>query len=645
MSVARGGRPNGRANPMPSDDPSHSGNSPRQSLEAAVFLHKQGRFDDAERQYRSILRLNPDDPGALHALALLQVQTGRYAEGAKTYKKLIAVRPDDALAHANLGHVLHSMGRHEQALTSLERSLVLKPDSAETYANIGNALARLNRPREALASYVKASELNPRLAEPYNNSGGLLASLGRHEEALAQFQRALPLQPDRALAYYNLGTALGALDRHEEAVAHYKKALAERPNYPAALNNLGNSLHALFRPAESLEAFEKLLALNSRNASAHFGVGNALQVLGRVAEARQAFDRAVALAPGEPLFHYALVQTKRVREEDPQLVAMENLSRHIASLSESGQIELHFALAKAYDDIGRIEHAFEHLNDGNTLKRRGIVYDEAAELGALHTLEHVFTAEMTEARRGLGDPSELPIFILGMPRSGTTLVEQILASHPRVFGAGELPLLQQLILAGDAGDRFPDDFPALSGAQMRQIGIRYVEQLRSRAPRANRIADKLPANFRLVGLIHLVLPRARIIHVRRDPVDTCFSCYTRLFPSGQNFAFDLGELGRFYRAYDRLMAHWRSALPEGVMLELRYESLVSDLEGQARRMIEYCGLEWDERCLRFYKTERSVRTASFAQVRKPVYSASIGRWRPYKAYLGALFDALGVAAD
>ena len=619
--------------------------SARQQFEAAMLLHRQGKLDGAELHYRSILRLHADHPGTLHGLALLLAQTGRFAEGAETYKKIIAVAPDDAMAHANLGHVLHSMGRYEEALASLQRSLSLKPDSAETCTNIGNALAELNRPQEALAFYAKASALNPRLAEPANNSGSLLTSLGRHEEALAQFQRALSVQPDHASAHYNLGAALGALNRHEEAVAHYRKALAERPDYPAALNNLGNSLHALLRPAESLEAFERLLLLDPGHAPAHFGAGNALQVLGRVAEARRAFERATALAPGVPLFHRALVETKRLREDDPQLAMMENLARRIASLPQNEQIELHFALAKAYDDIGRTERAFKHLQNGNILKRRSIIYDESAVLDAMRAIERVFTSETMAARRGLGDPSEVPVFIVGMPRSGTTLVEQILASHPRLFGAGELFHLPDLVSAGHAGARFPFDFSSLSDEQLRQFAGRYVERLQSHAPEANRIADKLPANFRLIGLIRLALPNARIIHVRRDPVDTCFSCYTKLFPSGQDYTFDLGELGRFYRAYESLMEHWRSVLPAGAMLDVQYETLIADLEGQARRLIEYCRLEWDERCLRFHQTERSIRTASFAQVREPLYVHSIGRWRPYKAHLRPLLDALGVDGD
>ena len=263
----------------------------------------------------------------------------------------------------------------------------------------------------------------------------------------------------------------------------------------------------------------------------------------------------------------------------------------------------------------------------------------------MRALARAFTSEAMAARRGLGDPSEVPVFILGMPRSGTTLVEQILASHPRVFGAGELFYLPELVSAGQAGSRFPGDFPTLSGERLREIGRRYCERLQSLAPKADRITDKLPANFRFAGLIHLVLPKARIIHVRRDPVDTCFSCYSKLFPSGQDYTFELGELGRYYRGYESLMEHWRSVLPAGAMLEVQYETLVADIEGQARRMIEYCGLEWDERCLRFYETERSVRTASFAQVHKPLYGNAVGRWRPYRAHLRGLLDTLGINSD
>jgi len=250
----------------------------------------------------------------------------------------------------------------------------------------------------------------------------------------------------------------------------------------------------------------------------------------------------------------------------------------------------------------------------------------------------VFSAELIRRNEGLGDPSADSIFIVGMPRSGTTLVEQVLASHPEVFAAGEVMNFRE---AMEAVAAFPEAMPSLTAEQLREIGARYAKSMRALAPTAERITDKMPSNFRFVGLIHLALPNARIIHVRRDPIDTCLSCYSKIFTGDQPFSYDLGELGRFYRAYEALMAHWRRVLPEGAMIEVQYEELVADFEKQARRIVDYCGLAWDERCLAFHETKRPVLTASAVQVRQPLYRSAVGKWRPYAALLAPLLDALG----
>jgi len=646
----------------------------QQHHQAAVALHQQGKFEEAEAHYRAVLRLLRDHPGTLHNVALLLIQTGRLDEAAATYKKIIGGSSHDAAAHAGLGQVLHALKRDEEALAQLRRAVLLKPDFAEAHANLGNVLAALNRPDDALASYARALALNSGLVEVHNNMGTVLASLGRQEQAvtafekalarrpgflpamihlgnalsdlgrypqaIAWFERALSIQPNDAALENSLGMALAALNRHEDAVAHYRKALAEQPDSPAALNNLGNSLDALVRPAEALAVFEKLAALEPNNAAAHFGAGTALRILGKLDDARRCYERAVALAPSAAAYHRVLAEAKRVREDDPQLAVMEDLAQRSASLSANDQVELHFALAKAYSDMGRHGPAFDHLASGNGLKRQLISYDEAAQLGGLRAIADVFTSEVIAARQDWGDPSTLPVFIVGMPRSGTTLIEQVLASHPQVFGAGELLVMPDLISAGRAGAGFPFEFAALSGERLRALGAEYVARLRLLAPEADRITDKLPANFSLIGLIQLALPKARIIHVQRDPLDTCYSCYANLFSQGMEFTYDLGELGRHYRAYERLMAHWRAVLPAGAMFDVRYEDMVADFEAQARRIVAYCGLPWDSRCLSFYQTERAVRTASAGQVRRPVYASSVGRWRPYQDQLGPLFAAL-----
>jgi hypothetical protein len=247
-------------------------------------------------------------------------------------------------------------------------------------------------------------------------------------------------------------------------------------------------------------------------------------------------------------------------------------------------------------------------------------------------------------RRELGDPSTVPAFIVGMPRSGTTLVEQTLASHQAIFGAGERSELSQAIerLNGErfGAGPFPEAVWTMTGEKFRKMGAEYVAALHPLAPNAARITDKMPGNFLYLGLIRLILPNARIIHVRRDPVDTCLSCFSKLFKGEQAFSYDLAELGRYHRSYQRLMAHWRSVLPEDAMLEVEYEALVRDFDTQARRIVAHCGLQWDPACLEFYKTSRPVHTASMVQVRQPIYHSSVGRWRPDPALLQPLLEAL-----
>jgi hypothetical protein len=307
-------------------------------------------------------------------------------------------------------------------------------------------------------------------------------------------------------------------------------------------------------------------------------------------------------------------------------------------------MDLHFALGKAHADIGRHDSAFRHLEAANMIKRGQTGYDEAATLGQFERIAEAFTPEVMRRLAGCGDPSSLPVFIVGMPRSGTTLVEQVLASHPEVFGAGEIGDLEAAVGGSGGVSRLPERIASMTGEQLRRIGTNHCERVAALAPTAQRITDKMLTNFRFIGLIHLVLPNARIIHVRRNPIDTCLSCFFRLFSGGLPFTYDLAELGRYYRAYARLMAHWRSALPEGAMLEVQYEDLVTDFAAQARRLVAHCDLEWDARCSAFHETRRPVMTSSAAQVRQPIYRSSIDGWQPYRHRLGPLLDALAITA-
>jgi Sulfotransferase family len=294
-------------------------------------------------------------------------------------------------------------------------------------------------------------------------------------------------------------------------------------------------------------------------------------------------------------------------------------------LSADQALYIHFALAKALDDLKNYGRAFEHLRQGNALKRERIHYDEAGALQLFERISTTFDRALFDRFQGQGDPSSVPVFVLGMPRSGSTLIQQILASHPQIHAAGELTILE----------RSPMDVTAF-----RQLGQSYLSQLPKVPDEKIRIVDKLPGNFLRIGLIHLMFPNARIIHSMRDPMDTCLSCYSKLFNVGLPFTYDLAELGRYYRAYSELMAHWRSVLPPGAMLEVSYEDVVDDLEGQARRLIDYCGLPWDRRCIDFHRSGHPVRTASAVQVRQPLFRGSVHRWRHYEAGLAPLLNEL-----
>jgi len=386
-------------------------------------------------------------------------------------------------------------------------------------------------------------------------------------------------------------------------------------------------------------------AAKSGLAEVFYALANALRDFGLVADAQEAYDTALALAPGRIDFHCGRAELVRFTAADPRLAAIERLAANLAVLTTEEQARLHFALGKAYADIGRHERSFSHLVAGNAIKHAQVIYDEAGVLRFFERSRTTFDRQFMAARRGLGEPSSVPVFVVGMPRSGTTLVEQILASHALAFGAGELEDFRDLAteLSASLGNRhlLVEKVAAASAEQLRQLGADYLGRIRAIAPGATRIVDKMPANFQLLGLIHLALPQARIIHVKRDPVDTCLSCFSKNFAGGNAYSYHLGTLGRYYRAYRQLMAHWRSVLPDGVMLDVQYEDIAADLERVARRMLAHCGLAWNAACLDFHRTDRPVRTASAIQVRQPIYRTSVGRWRPNPDLLAPLIEGLG----
>jgi tetratricopeptide (TPR) repeat protein len=647
-----------------------------QAFREAVALHDRGRLGEAEQRYESVLRADGRHFQALCRLGLIRLQQGRFGDAVSLFRRAVKVERRSAYAHLHLGAALAGVKNHEEAIRHYNKALALAPDSPEIHSNIGHSLQALGRAEQAITHFEKALAINPRHAEASINLGTALAVLGRHEEAIPRFEAAIAIKPNSAEAHKSLakaldeseryreaaehyekvlalwphdaeartglGDVLHRLDRTDEAVEQYEKVLATAPTFSKALNSLGNALHLLGRSEEGITYFRRALAIDSSNPRTNKDLGSALIALGKFDEARGFLEAAIALSPHKAGCYEDLASCGRITAEDQHFAAMRKLAANPASLPENEQIDLHFALGKAFADVGEHQQSFDHILAANALKRRQIKFDEGKSLEQFERIRNVFTAQLLRDKAGLGDPSDLPIFVFGMPRSGTTLIEQILASHPKVFGGGELREIANQVarIRGPEGLSYPELVPTMSADELRRLGASYIEAVRGKAAQAARITDKMPGNFAFAGLIHLALPNARMIHARRDLRDVAFSCFSLQFLSGHQYTYDLAELGRHCCAYAQLMQHWRTVLPEGAILEVQYEELVDDLEHQARRIVTHCGLEWDDACLSFYETERSVRTASATQVRQPIYQSSIRRWRPHEARLRPLLQEL-----
>ena len=528
-------------------------------------------------------------------------------------RKAVALQPDFAAAQANLGMLLVATQRHAEAEPHLRVAVALMPADGALRNALGVAQEAQQRYADAEATYRDALAAAPGLAEAHANLGNCLRRMGRLYEAEAHLVRATELKPEYAVAHFNLGILLQDREEFDRAVAEYRQALAWRPDFVEALNNLGSCL----------------------------------RTQGFVDEARGVFERILELRPTQVEAHCNLAQYKTYQAGDPQIEQFLSQRHRLETLPHEGQARYWFTLGKMFEDIGRHDESFAAYAHGNRVKRERTAWDEAAHLDLQRRIIVTFSREQI-ARHTVAASAEgpTPIFILGMPRSGTSLLEQVLATLPGVHGAGEITWLPETLhaAAADFGAddyRFPESLEGASGEALLALGRRYIERIRELAPNASHVVDKLPDNFQHIGLIHLMFPGARIVHSMRDPMDSCFSCFSRLFIADNlGYTYDLGAVGRYWVTYHELMQHWHAALPPGRILDVAYEQMVGDFENQARRLVDYLGLPWDERCLGFHANRRIVKTASVAQVRRPIYKTSVARWKHYEAHLGELHDVV-----
>ena len=647
-------------------------------------LLRAGRLDQALASYTRALELKPDYAEVCNNRGNALRGLGRPHEAIASYSKALELKADFAEAYSNMGNALRGLGRLDEAVTSYSKALAVRPDYPEACNNLGNALFDLAQFDAAAARYRQALERRPGFIEAHSNLGNALRRLGRFEAAVESYRRALTLDPGFASAHSNLGDVLRDLGQVGEAAASCRRAIAIQPDLAGAHNSLGNALLDAGELEAAAASYRQALALRRDFAEAYINLGLVQRQLGFTAEAENSCRTALQLQPNavaalvlqaelqtdggrftaaEALFARAAAQDPNLPEAWAGIAHLRKMTLKDAAWAAQAQrmaerqpprqeIHLRFALGKYFDDVQDFERAFTHYRRAHELmgryaarydaERQTRAVDRTIELyGSLRADQEPLAPRAALAARAAQDAraaldaeaSARPVFIVGMPRSGTTLAEQILASHPAVFGAGELPFWT----SGAARHQSRVDGGAAADAgSTRQLARDYLRLLAELSPDALRVVDKMPGNFACLGLIHEALPNARIIHMHRNPLDTCLSIFCQHFKAGHAYAHDLDDLAHYYREYLRLMSHWRATLPGDALLEVPYEGLIDDQETWSRAMLRFIGVPWDALCMNFHETDRSVMTASKWQVRQKLHRSSIGRWRNYQEYLGPL---------
>ena len=582
------------------------------------------------------VRCQPDDAAAQVNAANALARAGRLSEAAAGYLNALALQPDFVEAHANLSGVFLEQGRADQAVASCARALAIQPDFAPAHQTLAQARLSQGRFDEAAEHARRAVAINAEFAEAHNTLGNALIKLARLEEALASFRRAISLKPDFVEAHMNLGRALRSIGHLDLAAAGYQRVLEGDPEFAPAHAELATVLRLQRRSQESERSARRAMSIDPKSTAALAVLAELRADAGQFAQAEQLHRRIISQDENALESWAALARLRRMTAADGEWrAAAERLLE--APWPARRELPLRYAIAKYFDDLRDFDRAFAHYQRANALSAQcAPPHDRAALTRTVDLIIRAQDRSWMERRHSTGDFSERPVFIVGMLRSGTTLAEQILASHPQVFGAGELTFFGAETAAAFASAAAAGGGLDFTEAELRRLAAGYLDLLQRLSSGAARVIDKFPTNFFLLGLIRTVLPRARIIHMQRDPRDTCLSIYFQQFEAANAYANDLQDLAHYYGEYQRLMRHWCNTLPTDALLHVPYERLVAEPEAWTRRMLEFAGLPWDARCLDFHRTERTVVTASRWQVRQAMSTSSVGRWRNYRQHLGPL---------
>jgi tetratricopeptide (TPR) repeat protein len=597
-------------------------------LGAALFA--QGK--NALAALQTAAELMPRDPESYTNLGNALRAGGRLDGAVKSYRKAIAIKPDFVMSHNNLALTLLALGRFDEAASSYRRVLKLRPDLVDAHNNLGNALRDSGHIEEAAASYRRALAIQPGFAKLHNNLGNALLDLGRIEEAAASYLRALELEPDFAKAHSNLGSAFRELGRLDEAEASYRRALAIQADSADVLTNLGVVQRLQGRAHDAEISLRRALDINPGSATTLNSLAELHADRGQFAEAENLYKKACAVQPDSAQAWAGMAGLRKMTVGDAGWISE---AKRIAQrpLRPRDEAQLRYAIGKYFDDVQEYTPAFLSYRRANEVaKTYSPAHDRQHLAQTFDFITQLYDGDWLERARVGSNASARPVFIVGMPRSGTSLAEQILASHPDVFGAGELPFWKTASLKVGSAELQG----ASSSGNLEQLAGEYLRLLVSLSPDAARVVDKMPGNFAHLGMIHAAIPEARFIHMRRNPIDTCLSIYFQNFHIAHAYAHDLEDLAHYYDEYRRLMRHWRSLLPQGAILDVPYEGLVSEPEMWSRKMLEFVGMPWDAACIDFHQTHRRVSTFSKWQVRQKISKTSVERWRNYAGFVGPL---------
>jgi tetratricopeptide (TPR) repeat protein len=646
----------------------------RAAFERALSFLRAGDGVMAERLCRDALADSPDEPNLLSLLGAALNTQGRGREAEPLLRRALAEQPGYAKGHEELGRSLLQLGRVDEAIERLRRALELDPRLQSTQLLLVRVLqdsGRQDQADEILQAFLRADPARERFAQAaeHHRAGRfeqaesiyreilrrdarnvealrMLALVAMHAEHYGQaeelLKRAVELAPDFVAAWIDLSRAqLERLDL-PAALMSIERAFELNPRSANVIVNLANAQARSGRHDAAIESYGRAIELNPDLLAGHVGLGNTLKTVGRQAEAIEAYRRATVLRPEVSEAWWSLSNLKTFRFTDPEIETMQR-QLELPELSAEARVQFCFALAKAREDREEYAGAFELFELGNGLRRATESYDPVQTEALNERIAAVFDTEFLGRHAGCGDPDASPIFVVGLPRSGSTLIEQILSSHSLVDATHELPDVGRLISRINREQHgrvtYPDAVRDFSAESWAALGRSYIERTRQYRGSGVRFIDKNPNNFASIGLLSLALPNAKFVNTRRHPLDTCLSCFKQLFARGQPFTYDLLELGEYYLQYDRLMAHWHAVLP-GRILDVHYEQVVADQERETRRLLEYCDLPWEDACLRYYETQRAIRTASSEQVRRPLYTDSIGVWRHYERELAPLIEIL-----